>query len=151
VNFFEVPSPAMTAAIQRGTIAAGLVSEPYLSQVEAFSVVPFAKVYDACAKIFYNNCWFAPSDWISANIETIRRLTGAIYATARWANAHHGETLQILAKYGKIDTSVAAHMNRALWDTALDPKKLEPVLALASHYHGLERELTPADFIAKVA
>lgn len=151
VNFFEVPSPTMTAAIQRGTIAAGLVSEPYLSQVEVSGVVPFAKVYDACARLFYNNCWFAPGDWIAGNLDRVRRLTDAIYATSRFANAHHSDTLQMLAKYGKIDPAAASHMNRALWDTALAPKKIQPVLDLAARYHGLEHMLTPADFIAKVA
>jgi NitT/TauT family transport system substrate-binding protein len=151
VNFFEVPSPTMTAAIQRGTIAAGLVSEPYLSQVEANGVTPFAKVYDACARVFYNNCWFAPADWIAANVERVRRLTDAIYATSRFANTHHNETLHILAKYGKIDPTAASHMNRALWDTALAPNKIQPVLDLAARYHGLEQMLTPADFIAKGA
>jgi ABC-type nitrate/sulfonate/bicarbonate transport system substrate-binding protein len=113
-------------------------------------VVPLVKIYDYCAKFFYINSWFATASWLQANQETARKLASAIYEAARWANTHHAESLQILAKYGKLDPAAAAHMNRALYDTTLDPAKVQPPLSLAWRYHGLAKELSAADLMAKV-
>jgi NitT/TauT family transport system substrate-binding protein len=150
VKFVEVPPPVMVPAIARGTIAAGLVAEPQLSHAPDSGVVPYAKVYDACAKVFYINSWFANADWLAQNAETARRLAGVIYATARWTQTHRAESLAILAKRGKIDMIAAAHMTRSLFDTALDPKKVQPPLDLAWRFHGLSKEVTAADISAKL-
>lgn len=150
VNFVEFPPSAMTAAIQRGTVAAGIISEPFLSAAPKQGVIAFAKVYDACAKQFYINSWFANEAWLHQNDSLVRKLVSAIYDAARWANAHHSESLQILAKYGKIDVVAAASMKRSLFDTSLDPAKVQPPLSLAWEYHGLRKELSAADLMAQV-
>lgn len=149
VTFVEIPPSAMVPAIARGTVVAGVVSEPMLSRAPLSNVVAFAKIYDACAKHFYINSWFANQDWIRSNAETVRKLTAAIYETAHWANAHHADSLAILAKYGKLDVAGAQNMQRAPYGTTLDPGKVEPPLALAWRFHGLQKELTAADLIAK--
>ena len=41
-------------------------------------------------------------------------------------------------------------MNRATYDTALDPKKLQPPLDLAWRYHGLEKPIRAGDLIVNV-
>lgn len=150
VKFVEIPPSAMVPAIARGTVLAGIVSEPALSSAEASGVVPFAKVYDNCAKTFYINSWFANRTWIGQNIDTVRKLVAAIYDTARWANTHHPETLAILAKYGKLDVSKASNMHRAICDVTLDPKKLQPPLEIAWKFNALRKKLTAADLIVKV-
>ena len=90
------------------------------------------------------NGWFANRDWLAKNPETVRSLVAATYARARWADTHHAETAQILAKYGKVDVARIQRMIRAAFDTALDPKKLQPPLDIAWKYHGIERPLTAA-------
>jgi NitT/TauT family transport system substrate-binding protein len=150
VKFVEIPPSAMVPAIARGTVPAGVVSEPTLSSAGASGVVPFATVYDYCAKTFYINSWFANRTWIAQNRETVRKLVGAIYEAARWANTHRPETLAILAKYGKLDVAKAANMHRAVYDTSLDPKKLRPPLDIAWKFGALRTQLTAADLIVKV-
>jgi NitT/TauT family transport system substrate-binding protein len=150
VKFVEIPPPVMVPAIQRGTIAAGLVAEPQLSRAPESGVVPFAKVYDSCAKVFYINSWFANADWLAQNAETARKLSSVIYAVARWTQTHRAESLAILAKRGKIDLGIASTMTRSLFDTALDPKKIQPPLDLAWRFHGLTKEVSAADISAKL-
>jgi ABC-type nitrate/sulfonate/bicarbonate transport system substrate-binding protein len=113
-------------------------------------VVPLAKAYDACAKNFYINSWFANRDWLAKNAETVRKLVRAIYDTARWANSHHAETALILAKYAKMDPEKIRKMNRAVYDTVIDPKKLQPPLDIAWKYHALERPLLASELIVRV-
>lgn len=150
VKFVELPPSAMVPAIVRGTIAAGVVVEPELSTVSDVGVVPLAKVYDACANYFYINSWFAMRDWLAKNADTARKLVQAVYGTAGWANTHHAETLPILSKYAKMEPDKIAKMTRATFDTALDPKKLEPPIALAAKYHVFDKPLTAEQLIVAI-
>jgi ABC-type nitrate/sulfonate/bicarbonate transport system substrate-binding protein len=150
VKFVELNPPAMAPAIARGTIAAGVVNEPQLSAAAADGVVPFAKVYDYCAKAFYISCFFAKRDWLTKNAELAHKLAQAIYDTARWANTHHADTLPIVAKYTKMEPERIATMTRATYDTTLDPRKLQAPIALATRYQVYERPLTAAELIVRV-
>jgi NitT/TauT family transport system substrate-binding protein len=150
VKFVELPPSSMVPAIARGTIAAGVVTEPHLSGAPESGVVAFAKVYDACAKSFYINSWFAKREWLAKNVDTARKFTQAVYATARWANTHHAETLLILAKYAKMEPDKIAKTTRATYDTTLDPAKLQPPLSLGAKYQVLDRPLRAEELIVKV-
>lgn len=150
VKFVELPPSAMVPAIARGTVAAGVVVEPQLSTASDSGVVPIAKIYDYCAKSFYINSWFAKREWLTQNADTARRLVQALYETARWADTHHAETLPILAKYTKMEPEKIAKMTRAIWDTALDPKKVEPPIVLAAKYHLFDKPLTAEQLIVTV-
>jgi NitT/TauT family transport system substrate-binding protein len=150
VKFVEIGPSAVVPAIARGTVAAGVVTEPQISGAPAQGVVPFAKVYDYCAKSFYINSWFAKRDWLAQNAETARKLAAAIYATARWADTHHADTVPIIAKYTKMDPALIARTTRALFDTTLDPKKVEPPLILAAKYHVLDQPLSADQLVVKL-
>ena len=150
VKFVELSPPAMIPAIVRGTIAAGVVNEPLLSSAPSEGVAPFAKVYDACAKFFYISCFFGRRDWLQQNAPVMRKFTQALYDTARWANSHHPDTLKIVAKYTKMEPERIASMTRAVYDTALDPKKLAAPLALALKYQAFDRPLTASDLIVRI-
>jgi NitT/TauT family transport system substrate-binding protein len=150
VKFVEIGPAAMVPAIARGTVAAGVVTEPYLSTAAENGAVPFVKVYDYCAKTFYINSWFAKREWLTRNAETARKLAAAIYETARWANTHHPETLAILAKYAKMEPDRIAKTTRAVYDTSLDPRRVQPPLTLAAKYKLLERPLNADDLVMRV-
>jgi NitT/TauT family transport system substrate-binding protein len=149
VAFVEIPPSAALAALQRGTVAAMMISEPVLSTAGEDTRY-LASAYDACAKNFYINCWFANRDWLAKNADLAHKLAQAIYDAARWANTHHAETAPILAKYAKLEPDKITKMQRAVYDTSLDPKKMQPVLDIAWRYHVLEKPLTAADLIVKV-
>lgn len=59
--------------------------------------------------------------------------------SARWANANHAATQEIVPKYTKITADVAAHMQRAvLGDTKPDPALIQPVIDVAVKFGGLQ-------------
>jgi NitT/TauT family transport system substrate-binding protein len=150
VKFVELSPSAMVPAIARGTIAAGVVVEPELSQVGDQGCVAFEKIYDYCAKFFYIASWFAKRDWLAQNAPSARKLVAAIYDTARWANTHRSESLAILAKYAKMEPEKIARMTRASYATALSPREVEPPIALATKYGVFERPLNASDLIVRV-
>lgn len=147
VNFIELPTSAMPAAVERGTVAAAHFGEPFLSAAGS-SLRRFAKPYDAVAKRFLISDWFTTRGWLAADPALAKRLTDAIYTTARWANGHHDASAVILAKYAKIDADLIRKMSRVSFATTLDPRLIQPVLDTALTYGGLSRRVVASELIA---
>lgn len=150
VSIVEIPPSAALAALERGTVAAMMISEPVLS-TSGEGVRYLAKAYDVCAKSFYINSWFANRDWLAKNADVARRLVPAIYEAARWCNTHHAETLPILSKYSKLEPDKIKNMVRAIYATSLDVRKMQPVLDIALKYKAIDRAINAQDLVVKIA
>lgn len=137
VYFVELASPAMPPAIQRGTIAGAVIVEPVLSMSRSDLRV-LAKPYDVVAKEFQISTWISTRDWVTKNPGPAKQFVNAIYASARWANAHQTESLPIVAKYAKIEIDMLRKMARDTYATSMKPAQFESVLDLAVKYKGLD-------------
>jgi NitT/TauT family transport system substrate-binding protein len=146
-RFVEIPGASMPLALARGTVAAAMLIEPYLSMATATDARVLANPYNTVAQRFSLNAFYARRDWLTANADTTRRLTAALYDGARWANTHRNESMPILAKYAKLEPAQIAAMQRATYATSLEPRLLQPVIAIATKYKAVERPLPPADLI----
>jgi NitT/TauT family transport system substrate-binding protein len=147
VKFIELGGGAMLEAVGRGTVAGGLAGEPHFTLArDRFRL--FAKPYDVVAKTFPISLFFARGDWLRSNPEVRRRLTAAIYDTARWANAHPDQTAPIVQKNAKLDAVLVHRMTRARYGTSLDPRTLQPELDIAVKYKALKQPLAAADLVA---
>lgn len=148
INFVEIGPALAVPALLRGTVAAAIVSEPFIT-ASGSDIRRFAKPYDAVAKSFYINSWFAKQSWLAENGATARKLTQAIYDAARWTNGHHDESAPILIKYLKLDPERVKNLTRATFATSLDPKLMQPVLDIAARYGLLEKPVDAKTLIAK--
>lgn len=149
VDFVEIGPSLAIPALQRGTVAAAIVSEPFISGA-GDAIRLFAKPYDAVAKAFYICAWFAKRDWLDQNGPGSRKLVAAIYDAARWTNGHHDETAPILVKYLKIDPDRAKTLTRATFATSLDTKLMQPVIDIAVRYGLIERPVDAATLIDRL-
>jgi NitT/TauT family transport system substrate-binding protein len=149
VRLIELPFAAMVAALGRGTIAAALLAEPFLSAGRN-DVRPLAKTFDAIAKSFLISSFFAQRDWIAKNRDLARRFLAVMYDTARWANSHRNESAPILAKYSKLDLERIRTMTRVSYTTTFDASLLQPVLDIAYKYKQLDRPVPAKDIIASL-
>jgi NitT/TauT family transport system substrate-binding protein len=148
LKFVEVPLPTMAASLERGTIAAGLIPEPFLSQVPA-DVKLFADPYTVIGKPFLTSEWFTSRDWVAKNPDLTKRLVRAIYDSAKWANAHRDLSGRLLAKYANVDPDKVGAMRRTVYATSFDTQMLDPVLALALKYQTIERSVSSAEIVLK--
>jgi ABC-type nitrate/sulfonate/bicarbonate transport system substrate-binding protein len=146
VRFVELPLGSMPAAVARGTVAGAHVGEPFLSAAGT-SVRRLAAPYDAVGKKFVISDWFATRSWLDANPSAAKRLAEVIYATARWANAHHNDSAPILAKYTKIELDVIKKMRRVSYATSFEPQLIQPVLDAAFAYGGLTRRTEAGELV----
>ncbi len=148
-RFVEIPFAEVPAALERGTIDAGMLAEPWLSAANGTTVRVLAPVYSEIAPIFMLSPWFSTADFYRQNTDLVQRFTRTIYDSARWSNSHHSETAAILAKYGKFDVAVLGHMNRAIFATSLDPAQLQPVLTMMYKFGAIDKPLQANTILAK--
>jgi NitT/TauT family transport system substrate-binding protein len=148
VRFIEMVQSEMQPALGRGLVAAAVIVEPFFTSVRT-AIRVLGKPYDAIAKEFLICQWIATRDWLTRNAAGARRLVAAIYETARWANAHHDESLPILAKYNKLDLERVRGMQRAGYATTVDASLIQPVVDVGVRYKTIDRPIDVASIIVK--
>jgi NitT/TauT family transport system substrate-binding protein len=147
IKFFELHFPEMTPALERGTIDAAHLGEPFLTENK--NVVRSVGVPNATvANLYYIFGWFARRDWLAANADTAHALAAALYDAGRWGNAHKAESAAIEAKYTKVDLDVVRTMARNPMSTSLTPAFIQPLLDVAARYKVLDRPFNASDLIA---
>jgi NitT/TauT family transport system substrate-binding protein len=150
LQFVEMRFSEMAAALSRGTIAAGLISEPSLTAAkESGAVRVLADVYDSIGKRFYISGWFSTASWLGANHDVAQRFTRVMYDTARWANSHQSDSADILSRYSKVSTETTHRMTRCLHADALNAAWLQPQLDLAAKFGVTSRRVLAAELMPK--
>lgn len=149
VKTIELPFAEMGPSLARGAVAGAVISEPSLTAaLGAGQVRVFTKVYDAIAPRFLISGWFTTKDWYAKNTALAKRYASVMYETARWANANHEQSGQILAKYSKISPETARQMTRSTYADTLRPQLIDPLLQLAMKAKITDRLVTASEMIA---
>lgn len=149
VSLIEMSFPLMANALTRGTIGAATMPEPQITEAKE-QIRIFARFFDVIGKRFMNGGWFTTPKYAAANRELVHDFVQAIYTTARWANQHHGETAEILAKYSRVPLDTTLTMTRAVYSENLDPKMIQPSVDVAYRYNMLERPVAASEIILGV-
>ncbi len=147
INFIEMPFAVMGPALERGTVAGAVISEPSLSAARAAGARIFAKSYDAIATKFLISGWFTTLDYAQKNPAAVKSFGRAIYATAAWANGHRPDSATILAKYAKLDLAVAQRMTRCQYAEDLDLKLLQPGIDAAVRFGAMDKPIAATDIV----
>jgi NitT/TauT family transport system substrate-binding protein len=149
VKFVEIPAAATAAALQRGTIDSGMLSEPFITPYRN-DLREVGRPMDAIAKEFCISVWYASKSWIEADRGRARRAVNAIYDTARWANTHRNETFAILVRDAYDDPDKLKGIMRTTYAVSLTPALVQPVLDVAAHYKIFDRAIDANTLIAKL-
>ena len=139
VKLVEIPFPEMGVALETGRVAAAILAEPFTTvALSSGQGRVLGNASTTLGKRYVATCWFATPAWLQANTDTAHRLQASMLKIAKWANANHAETQQIILKYTKITPEVAAKMLRTTYgDTKVTPALLQPVIDLAVKYGGM--------------
>lgn len=148
VRTVEMVFSAEPPAIERGTIAAGVLTEPFLTTaMSGGQIASLADPFPFIAPRFLVGAWFTTRTFAQSNPDVVRRFAGVIYQTARWANAHPDESADILAQYTKIPHDVLHRMHRAQYATAIDARDMQPLLDAGVRYGILAKNVHATDII----
>lgn len=130
VHIVEMPQAQMAEALARGRVAAAIMIEPFLSAGLAESTRLLARHYTAIAPRFMIAAYFARSDWVLAHRDAARAFAAAMNETARWANANHAASAQILAQYTGVQ--VSPNQIRVAYAETLDRALIQPLIDAAA-------------------
>jgi NitT/TauT family transport system substrate-binding protein len=150
VRFVEIHFAEVSAAIERGTVDAAMLTEPFLSAANGKTVRILARPYTAIAPEFLVSAWIATRDFVTKNPDAIKRFASAMRDTARWANTHHDRSGEILAKYSKIDPATINGMARVTYATSVDARSLQPLFTQLYRFHAIGKPLAASDVIAQL-
>lgn len=149
INFIELPNTAMIAAVEEGRVAAASPSNPALQEaLDGGKVRVLAHSFDAVGDRFLIAAWFCTAAYIAQNIDAVRRFAEGVRRSSTFTNAHHAETVQLLADYAHMPADVIAKMNRLTNATSVEPTAIEPSIAAAVKYGIIDRSFPATDLIA---
>jgi ABC-type nitrate/sulfonate/bicarbonate transport system substrate-binding protein len=146
VRFVELPDSASAAALQAGRIDAASIATPFLEEALRGDARILAKSYDAIAKQFMIAGWFSTRDYAARRPDVVRTFDAAIRETARWANANHPRSGEILAKYTKV--TVPPTMARVSYAEQSSPALMQPFIDAAAKYGVLHASFPASDLFA---
>jgi NitT/TauT family transport system substrate-binding protein len=135
LKFVEVVPEGAGDALTSHSVAAAMLHEPQLTAALAAKTVRrFAEPYGAIDPHLVRAVYVARQDWASAHATETGAFAKTTYAAAAYTNAHHADTVAMMADVTKIPPEVLAKMNRATGATAADPPALQPVIDAAAKY-----------------
>jgi NitT/TauT family transport system substrate-binding protein len=149
VHVIEMPAASVPAAIERGTVDAGLIPEPALQiALAAGTAKVCAKAFDVIAPQFMLNGWITTTDWLKKNPDVARRFREAMLEAAVWGNKNHKASAEIFKQYSKAPPDVIDTMTRATFAERFDPALFQPVINVAAKYKYIDKAFPAGDIMA---
>jgi NitT/TauT family transport system substrate-binding protein len=151
VKWVELPTSAVTAALEQGRIDAGLVTEPSYS--EGIKAGRLRQLVDMLGAGGYSanileGAYYATHAFADKNRDALARFGKVILAANAYSNTHNAETVPLWAALANLDPAVAAEIHRTYSATTFDPKAIQPVIDLAAKYKTIPKGFDARDFIA---
>jgi NitT/TauT family transport system substrate-binding protein len=147
VKSIEVPFAEIAAALKRGTIDAGVTTEPFLSASKD-ELRPIGRVFDSLGTRWSVSCWFSRLDYIRSNGPLLKRVMDAAYESAKVANARHDLANPIISKYSKLPLELVNAMSPVVFAEAPDPAGSRLELEWAYRYKIFTKPLTIEEMMA---
>jgi len=150
VHIVETSFAAMGPAIERGRLDAAEISEPALTgALSANNVRSIGDPFLAFGPEILVAGWFATSGFVQKNPERSRKVAGVLADAGRWANAHHDESAEILARLSGIDIAVIHKIARPIFVDELRPAQIQSQLDAALKFGLLNRAVAASEIIAR--
>jgi NitT/TauT family transport system substrate-binding protein len=150
IKFVEMPFVEMEGALSTGRIDMALMADPdATTALAAGRTRAFGKAFDAIGKQFLIGGWFAKTEWINANVDTVKKFVAVMREAAQWGNkpADFSQSAAILEKYTKV---AVGNANRIVYAERLDPALIQPSIDVAAKYGILKASFPASKMISSV-
>jgi NitT/TauT family transport system substrate-binding protein len=139
-KWVELPNSAAGAALADHRVEATSLNEPQLSAaVETGKVRILAPAYSAIGEHFAFTIYFAQPEWAGKHADAVKRWLKVTYDAATYTNAHHAETVAMMADITKIPVGIISKMARVNGSTTGDPALIQPLINAAAKYNNISR------------
>jgi NitT/TauT family transport system substrate-binding protein len=151
VKSVELPFSEMKAALETERVDAAVMdaSDPLLGK-PADTLRLIASTFDAVAPRFAPSVWFSSTAWVAAHPAQARAFVTAMREAALWANGHHKESAEILAKYTLVPAAAIEAVRRATYGDRLTPELIQPNIDVAAAYGVIKAGFPATEIIADV-
>lgn len=152
-RYVELPLTEMAAALRAGRVdAAGMdaLGDPNLGK-PGDSLRLLASTFNAVSPNFLPSVWFSTTGWIAAHPQEARRFVAVIRRMAAWANGHHHDSAEILARHTKLTVEQLATVTRVTYGTVLNASLIQPNIDVAARYGALRTRFSARDLISPTA
>ena len=152
VHFIEIPASAVTAALQQNRIAGATLVTPALAEaLDSGFAKLMGRSFSAIAKRFMIAGWFTTSDWLGKNGDAAKRFVESFMQAAAYTDAHHAETVDLLAGYSRLKPATIRRMVRSTVGKTVSAQDIDPVIAAGVKYGVLTKSFPGAELIAPIA
>lgn len=147
-KFIELPFSAMFGALEQGRADIAAISVPTFGAVQATGRIRvLGDPYAALGRRFLIAGWFCTGEYAARNRDAVRRFAAALVQATTYTNAHHAETVPIVAEYSHIDPDVIRKMNRLTNAITVDPKEIQPSIDAAVKYKVIDTGFSAKEFL----
>lgn len=150
VRFIEIPGSAVLSALEQGRIAAGTMSEPYVTQnVKSGKARLLAITLEAIAPRWLLAVYMTTRDYVAKNRDAFSRFQKAIDQAGAYCNTHQSETIEMMAAVTGLEPALLAQVTRAYFPPEVDPRDIQPVINAAAKYKLLEKPFDARELIVR--
>jgi NitT/TauT family transport system substrate-binding protein len=151
IRVVEVPASAGAAFLEQHRVDAVTLNEPSASLALANGTVRvLAQPYDAISGGMAAGL-AALTPYVDANRDVMVRFAKAMHEASMWTNAHQSDTVQMVADYTGIDPEVIAKGARFTDADYVEPRYIQPLIALFAKYGLIDKVFPAQDIISSVA
>ncbi len=150
VKFTEIPTTAAPAAVLAGRVAAAESTQPMIAAALVPGDLRLLTVLDAFGPGSLMTAWATTRDTSGKHPDAIRAFARAYREAAAYTNAHHAETVDMMAAFTGAPASVIASMPRATAAPSVSAAQIQPVIDAAVKYGLLERAFPAGELIDPV-
>jgi NitT/TauT family transport system substrate-binding protein len=152
LKFVEMSGPVALAAIEEGRIDGADLNTPTLTRgLEGGKVRSLAQIFDAVAPRFANTGWFTTTTYASQNRPIVDKFARVIADANTYCNAHHADTVAMVAENAKIDEKMVARMARITFGDYLRAADIQPLVNVAAKYGVIAKPFDAAALISPYA
>ena len=112
---------------------------------------PFGDDVSALGAHLPQTAWFCTGDYASKSPEVVRRFAQVLRDAGIHTNAHHAETVDLLAAFANMEPATIARMTRAEQAPYLDPRDIQPLIDAAYRYKVIDKRFDAAEIISPLA
>jgi NitT/TauT family transport system substrate-binding protein len=135
IKFIEIPMSSAPAALEQHRAYAAEMSNPGMFAATSAGKVKVVPVFNAIGPSFAFSVWFTTSDFAKRHPDVVKTFARVVAESATYTNAHHEETVALVADATRIPAATVEKMPRVVEGTTLTPAQVQPVIDVAARYH----------------
>ena len=152
LKFVEMSGSVALAALEDGRIDGVDLNTPTLTRgLEGGKVRVLAQIFDAIAPRFANTAWFTTEDYAAKNRDVVGRFARVMTDAAMYCNAHHAETVAMVAQNAKLDEKLVGRMARITFADYLRAADIQPLIDVSAKYKTIAKTFDARTLISPYA